>query len=81
MTQGFNCVNEQVPNHADFSTLKIWDRSIHWFKVMTEKLFQTQMNFLVITFKPVDRLIPNFECGKICMFLGLFAKSVSPWSQ
>ena len=26
-------------------------------------------------------LIANFECGKICKNLGLFAKSFSPWSQ
>ena len=36
---------------------------------------------LVITFEPAVRFIPNFECRNICMFFGLFAKSVSPWSQ
>ena len=50
-------------------------------KVMAKKLFWSQINFLAITFEPAVRLIPNFECGKICMFLGLFAKSVLPWSQ
>ena len=49
--------------------------------VMNKKFKFGKRNFLAITFKPVDRSIPNFECGKICMFLGLFAKSVSPWSQ
>ena len=28
-----------------------------------------QINCLAITFKPGVRLIPNCECGKICMFL------------
>ena len=50
-------------------------------KVMAKKLFPTQTNFLVITYKPVDRLIPNFECGKICMVGGLFANAVKPLSQ
>ena len=36
------------------------------------------MNFLVITFKPMDRLVPNLECGKICMVGGLFANAVKP---
>ena len=68
--------NMQIFPHSKFGT----DRSTG-LKVMAKKLFRTQTNFLVITFKPVDRLIPNFECGKICMFLGLFAKSVSLWIQ
>ena len=50
-------------------------------KVMAKKFKFWPSNFLAITFEPVVRLIPNFECRKICMFLGLFAKSVSPWSQ
>ena len=50
-------------------------------KVMTKKFVCVRNNFLAITFKPVDRSVPNFECGKICMFLGLFAKSVLPWNQ
>ena len=49
--------------------------------VMTKKFKFWPSNFLAITFEPVVRLIPNFECRKICMFLGLFAKSVSPLSQ
>ena len=36
---------------------------------------------MAITFKPVDWLIPNFKCVKICMFGGLFAKAVQPLSQ
>ena len=36
---------------------------------------------MAITFKPAVRLIPNFECGKICKILGSFDKSVSPWNQ
>ena len=50
---------------------KLWPKSFNF----------SQRNFLAITFKPVVRSIPNFEWGKICRFLGLFAKSVSPWSQ
>ena len=49
--------------------------------VMAKKYNFGWRNFLAITFKPAVRLIPNFECGKICKILGLFAKSVSPWSQ
>ena len=66
----------QIFPHSKFGT----DRSTG-LKVMAKKLFRTQTNFLVITFKPMDRLIPNFECGKICMFLGLFSKSVLPLIQ
>ena len=40
------------------------------FKVMAKNLFGTQINYLVITFKPMDRLVPNLECGKICMVGG-----------
>ena len=50
-------------------------------KVMAKKFKFWPRNFLAITFKPAVRLISNFECGKICKILGLFAKSVSPWSQ
>ena len=50
-------------------------------KVMAKKLLGQNLNFLAITFEPAVRFIPNFECRKICMFLGLFAKSVSPWSK
>ena len=50
-------------------------------KVMAKKFLRPKLYFLAITFEAAVRLIPNFECGKICMFLGLFAKSVLPWSQ
>ena len=50
-------------------------------KVMTKKFIFVQNNFLAITFKPVDRLIPNFECVKICMVGGLFANALKPLSQ
>ena len=50
-------------------------------KVMAKKFLGRNLNFLAITFKPTVRLIPNFKCGKICKIHGLFAKSVSPWSQ
>ena len=50
-------------------------------KVMAKKFLGRNLNFLAITFKPAVWLIPNFECGKICKILGLFAKSISPWSQ
>ena len=45
-------------------------------EVMAKKFISGQKNFLVITFEPVVRLIPNFEGGKICMGDGLFAKAV-----
>ena len=35
-----------------------------------------KVNFLAITFKLVDRLISNFEYGKIFRISGLFAKPV-----
>ena len=50
-------------------------------KVTAKKFKFRPRNFLAITFKPAVRSVPNFECGKICKILGLFAKSVSPWSQ
>ena len=50
-------------------------------KVMAKKFLGRNLNFLAITFMPTVRLIPNFKCGKICKILGLFARSVSPWSQ
>ena len=37
---------------------------------------QQKVNFLAITFQPVDRLISNFEYGKIYSISGLFAKAV-----
>ena len=54
---------------------------IHWTsgsKVIAKKLTfsQQKVNFLFITFEPVVWLIPNFECGKICLVDGLFAKAV-----
>ena len=66
----------QIFPHSKFGT----DRSTG-LKVMAKKLFPTQMNFLVITFKPVDQLISDFECRKICMVGGLFANAVKPLSQ
>ena len=47
-------------------------------KVKAKKLTfsQQKVNFLSITFEPVVWLIPNFECGKICLVDGLFAKAV-----
>ena len=50
-------------------------------KVMAKKFLRPKLYFSAITFEAAVRLIPNFECEKICMFLGMFAKSVSPWSQ
>ena len=50
-------------------------------KVMAKKFLRPKLYFLAITFEAVVRLIPNFECEKICKILGLFVKSVSPWSQ
>ena len=50
-------------------------------KVMTKKFIFVQNNFLAITFKPVDGLIPNFESVKICMVGGLFANAIKALSQ
>ena len=50
-------------------------------EVMAKKFICGQNNFLVITFEPVVRLIPNFEGAKICMVDGLFAKAVYPSIQ
>ena len=50
-------------------------------KVMTKKLFWSQMNFLAITSEPVVQSIPNFEGGKICNVCGLFSNAVQPLSQ
>jgi len=63
--------NMQIFPHSNFGI----NRSTG-LKVMTKKFVCVRNNFLAITFKPVDRSVPNFESGKICMFLGLFAKSV-----
>ena len=52
--------NMQIFPHSKFGTDQYTG-----LKVMAKKLFRTQANFLVITYKPVDRLIPNFEGGKI----------------
>ena len=81
MTPGQNRFSKQAEKHADFSTLKIWDQSDRWLKSYGQKIQIGQINFLAITFKPVVRLIPNFECGKICMVGGLFANAVKPLSQ
>ena len=50
-------------------------------EVMAKKFICDQNNFLVITFEPVVRLIPNFEGAKICMVDGLFSNAVQPLSQ
>ena len=50
-------------------------------EVMAKKFISGQKNFLVITFEPVVRLIPNFEGAKICMVDGLFSNAVQPLSQ
>ena len=45
---------------------------------MAKKLIfgQQKANFLAITFQSVNRLISNFEYGKICRIDGLFAIAV-----
>ena len=68
--------NMQIFPHSKFGI----NRSTG-LKVMTKKFIFVQNNFLAITFKPVDRLIPNFECVKICMVGGLFANALKPLSQ
>ena len=81
MTQGFKCISKQAANHADFYTLKIWDQSVHWLKSYSQKVALDKNELFGQTFKPVDRMIPNFECGKIRMVGGLFANAVKPLSQ
>ena len=44
-------------------------------KVMAKKFLGQNLNFLAIILKPAVQLIPNFEFGKICKILSLFAKS------
>ena len=46
-------------------------------KVMAKKYNFGQRNFLAITFKPEVQLIPNVECGKICMFLSFALESIA----
>ena len=60
--------NMQIFLHSKFGI----DRSPG--HVMAKNLNFGISNFLAITFEPVVRLISNFECGKICIDLGLFAK-------
>ena len=71
MTQEINCISKKATNHADFSTLKIWDQSVHWLKSNDQKVHLCPKQLFAITFKPVDQWIPNFESGKICMVGGL----------
>ena len=52
-----------------------------WRHIWSELIHIYSTNFLVITVKPVDLLMANFEYGKICMVGGWFAKSVFPLSQ
>ena len=72
--EGFDCSSKQVTNHADFSTLRFVINRTPGLEVMTKKLFWPKTNFLTVTFQPVVILIPSFECGKICMVVGLLAK-------
>ena len=69
------------PTMQIFSHSKFGINRSTGLKVMTKKFIFVQNNFLAITFKPVDRLIPNFECVKICMVGGLFANALKPLSQ
>ena len=43
-------------------------------KPSTVQIFPNSKFVLAITFEPVVRLIPNFECVKICTVGGLFVK-------
>lgn len=70
--KGLNALANKQPTmqillHSKFGFS--WSTSL---KVMAKKLFWTQIKFLVITFMPVDRIIANFEHGKISMVGGLF---------
>ena len=46
-------------------------------KFLAKKFICGQSNFLAITLKPMDQLIPNFEGANICMFGSLFAKALA----
>ena len=79
--KGITALANKPPTMQIFTHSKFGINRSTGLKVIAKKLFWTKMNFLVITFKPVDRLIPNFECEKICMAGGLFANAVKPLSQ
>ena len=38
MTLKWNCFSKQAEEHADFSTLKIWDQSDRWLKSYGQKV-------------------------------------------
>ena len=60
MTQGFNFISEQATNHADFSTLKIWDRSVHWFKSYGQKVVSDTNELFGHNFKASGPIDPKF---------------------
>ena len=77
-SEGLTALANKPPNMQIFAPSKF---GINWstgLKVMTKKLIFSQNKFLAITFRPAVRLIPNFECGKICMVGGMFANTVKP---
>ena len=67
----------QIFLHSKFGI----NRTAGGLKVMAKKFKFWPSNVLAITFEPAVRLIPNFECEKICKVGGLFAKAVEPLSQ
>ena len=74
--KGLTALANKPPNMQIFAPSKFGINRSTGLKVMTKKFIFVENNFLAVTFKPVDRLIPNFECGKTCMVGGLFANAV-----
>ena len=79
--KGLIALANKPPTMQIFPHSKFGNNRTAGLKVMAQKLFWPQTNFLAITFKPAVRLIPNFECGKIGMVGGLFANAIKPSSQ
>ena len=79
--KGSSALANKPPTMQIFPHSKFGINRTAGLKVMAKKFVCGQNNFLAITSKPAVQLIPNFEYGKICMFLSLFANAILPWSQ
>ena len=79
--KGLTALANKPPNMQIFAPSKFGINRTTGSKVMTKKLFWSQMNFLAITSEPVVRSIRNFEGAIICMVDGLFSNAVQPLSQ
>ena len=76
MTQGITALANKPPTLQIFAPSEFGINRSTGSNVMAKKLFWAKIKFLAITFKPVDRLIPNFEGAKIGKVGGLFAIAV-----